>query len=92
MITVSSCGVELQEVLSVWVKKAKTLDTRALLWLFSTFITFFFFLLEFPPNLPLHVNRYFSSQTIVMAALLHFRLRVVYNCIYIYIHAGQRKE
>jgi len=25
-----------------------------------------------------------------MAALLHFRLRVVYNCIY--IHAGQRKE
>ena len=29
-------------------------------------------------------TNHWDSQTIVMAALLHFRLRVVYNCIYIY--------
>ena len=40
MITVSSCGVKLQEVLLGLEKKACNIEhTRALLWLFSTFLS-----------------------------------------------------
>ena len=44
MLTVSSCGVKLQEVPLGLEKKAKTLDIHMhFLWLFSTFIHFFNF-------------------------------------------------
>ena len=44
MLTISSCGVKLQEVPLGLEKKAKTLDIHMhFLWLFSTFIHFFNF-------------------------------------------------
>ena len=66
MITVSSCGVKLQELLSGLQEVAKTLNTNAsfcgfcgfLLWLFATLIHSFFFLSSWGVN---YVHNYNQS-------------------------------